>query len=56
MGNYRQSPVIFNRHVEETCNSYYKSHQKINNQNYVYYKHKQIELSIVAITYVNNAF
>jgi hypothetical protein len=56
MGNYRQSPVIFNRHVEETCNSYYKSHQKINNQNYVYYKHKQIELSIVAITYVNNKF
>jgi hypothetical protein len=22
MGNYRQSPVIFNRHIEETCNSY----------------------------------
>jgi hypothetical protein len=36
MGNYRQSPVIFNRHVEETCNSYYKSHQKINNQIVIY--------------------
>jgi hypothetical protein len=33
MGNYRQSPVIFNRHVEENCKDFTRRHQKINNQN-----------------------